>query len=91
MSFGPERIGFEPPMPRAIETVVFSAVNFSQTTGSMELSRSHKGRQGEKKDSNGSMPYRQGGSTRRESGSKTGQKRPNGGSSNNGNGGPRPH
>lgn len=90
MSFGPERIGFEP--PRAIQPiVVFSTVNHAQITGSMELSRSHKGRQGEKKDKNGSMPYRQGGPTRRESGSKLGQKRPNGGSSNNGNGGARPH
>lgn len=76
-------------MERATTPLPIVVFDINQLSTGMDLSRAHRGSQGEKKDKR--MTYKQGGSIRRETTPKQGIKRPDGGNQNNGNGGPRSH
>lgn len=89
MSFS-ER-GLPQPALATEQIIVFQPATLPAGIVGMDLSRQHRGSQGEKKDRNGSMPYRQGG-PRREIPIRKEAKGPNDGNQNNGsNGGQKPH
>jgi hypothetical protein len=84
-------INSQPTLAAEQARVFQSATLLPAGIGSIELSRQHRGSQGEKKDHNGRMPYKQGG-PRRDIPIRKESKGPNDGSKNNGsNGGQKPH